>query len=40
MSCFPPEDSLDLLERRGRKRGAELEIAVLQAALAEQLLRP
>ncbi|MCP9943098.1 cobyric acid synthase [Cyanobium sp. ATX 6E8] len=27
---FPPEDSLDLLERRGRKRGAELEIAVLR----------
>jgi adenosylcobyric acid synthase len=27
---FPPEDSLDLLERRGRKRGAELEIAVLK----------
>ncbi|MEB3156846.1 MAG: cobyric acid synthase [Cyanobacteriota bacterium] len=27
---FPPEDSLDLLERRGRKRAAELEIAVLQ----------
>ena len=24
---FPPEDSLDLLERRGRKAGAELEIA-------------
>ena len=27
---FPPEDSLDLLERRGRKRGAELDIAVLR----------
>jgi adenosylcobyric acid synthase len=27
---FPPEDSLDLLERRGRKHGAELEIAVLR----------
>jgi adenosylcobyric acid synthase len=27
---FPPEDSLDLLERRGRKRGAELELAVLK----------
>jgi len=27
---FPPEDSLDLLERRGRKPGAELEIAVLR----------
>ena len=27
---FPPEDSLDLLERRGRKRGAEIEIAVLK----------
>ncbi|MFM8258389.1 MAG: cobyric acid synthase [Vulcanococcus sp.] len=27
---FPPEDSLDLLERRGRKRSAELEIAVLR----------
>ena len=27
---FPPEDSLDLLERRGRKAGAELEIAVLR----------
>jgi adenosylcobyric acid synthase len=27
---FPPEDSLDLLERRGRKRGAELEIAVMK----------
>ena len=27
---FPPEDSLDLLERRGRKRGAELQIAVLK----------
>ncbi|MFM7651632.1 MAG: cobyric acid synthase [Vulcanococcus sp.] len=27
---FPPEDSLDLLERRGHKRGAELEIAVLR----------
>ena len=27
---FPPEDSLDLLERRGRKQGAELEIAVLK----------
>ena len=27
---FPPEDSLDLLERRGRKHGAELEIAVLK----------
>ena len=27
---FPPEDSLDLLERRGRKRGAEVEIAVLK----------
>lgn len=27
---FPPEDSLDLLERRGRKRGAQLEIAVLK----------
>ena len=27
---FPPEDSLDLLERRGRKRGAELDIAVLK----------
>ena len=27
---FPPEDSLDLLERRGRKSSAELEIAVLR----------
>ncbi|MFQ6538254.1 MULTISPECIES: cobyric acid synthase [Aphanothece] len=27
---FPPEDSLDLLERRGRKRESELEIAVLR----------
>ncbi|MEB3264926.1 MAG: cobyric acid synthase [Synechococcus sp.] len=27
---FPPEDSLDLLERRGRRSGAELEIAVLR----------
>jgi adenosylcobyric acid synthase len=27
---FPPEDSLDLLERRGRKAGAELTIAVLR----------
>lgn len=27
---FPPEDSLDLLERRGRKRGSEMEIAVLK----------
>ena len=27
---FPPEDSLDLLERRGRKSFAELEIAVLK----------
>ncbi|MFO7629246.1 MAG: cobyric acid synthase [Prochlorococcaceae cyanobacterium] len=27
---FPPEDSLDLLERRGRKQDAELEIAVLR----------
>ena len=27
---FPPEDSLDLLERRGRKSTAELEIAVLR----------
>jgi adenosylcobyric acid synthase len=27
---FPPEDSLDLLERRGRKRQADLEIAVLK----------
>jgi adenosylcobyric acid synthase len=27
---FPPEDSLDLLERRGGKAGAELEIAVLR----------
>ncbi len=27
---FPPEDSLDLLERRGRKPGAELTIAVLR----------
>ncbi len=27
---FPPEDSLDLLERRGRKSDAELEIAVLR----------
>ncbi|MEB3235929.1 MAG: cobyric acid synthase, partial [Cyanobacteriota bacterium] len=27
---FPPEDSLDLLERRGRKRAAELDIAVLR----------
>jgi adenosylcobyric acid synthase len=27
---FPPEDSLDLLERRGRKGSAELEIAVLK----------
>ena len=27
---FPPEDSLDLLERRGRKRGAEMEIAVVK----------
>jgi adenosylcobyric acid synthase len=27
---FPPEDSLDLLERRGRKSGAELDIVVLR----------
>ncbi len=27
---FPPEDSLDLLERRGRKQAAELEIAVVR----------
>ncbi|MEB3233953.1 MAG: cobyric acid synthase [Cyanobacteriota bacterium] len=27
---FPPEDSLDLLERRGRKSSAELEIVVLR----------
>ncbi len=27
---FPPEDSLDLLERRGRRTGADLEIAVLR----------
>ncbi|MFN7677604.1 MAG: cobyric acid synthase, partial [Cyanobacteriota bacterium] len=27
---FPPEDSLDLLERRGRKASAELEIVVLR----------
>ncbi|MFN6133973.1 MAG: cobyric acid synthase [Synechococcaceae cyanobacterium] len=27
---FPPEDSLDLLERRGRKSGADLEIVVLR----------
>ena len=27
---FPPEDSLDLLERRGRKGSAELEVAVLR----------
>jgi adenosylcobyric acid synthase len=27
---FPPEDSLDLLERRGRKGSADLEIAVIQ----------
>ena len=27
---FPPEDSLDLLERRGRKVNAELEIAVIK----------
>jgi adenosylcobyric acid synthase len=27
---FPPEDSLDLLERRGRKAGAEITIAVLR----------
>ncbi|MEB3335002.1 MAG: cobyric acid synthase [Cyanobacteriota bacterium] len=27
---FPPEDSLDLLERRGRKGAAALEIAVIQ----------
>jgi adenosylcobyric acid synthase len=27
---FPPEDSLDLLERRGRKREAELTVAVLR----------
>jgi len=27
---FPPEDSLDLLERRGRKRDAALEIVVLK----------
>jgi len=27
---FPPEDSLDLLERRGRKQGAEITIAVLR----------
>jgi adenosylcobyric acid synthase len=27
---FPPEDSLDLLERRGRRQGAELTIAVLR----------
>ena len=27
---FPPEDSLDLLERRGRKRSAEMDIAVLK----------
>jgi adenosylcobyric acid synthase len=28
--AFPPEDSLDLLERRGRKPNAELEITVLR----------
>lgn len=27
---FPPEDSLDLLERRGKKNDAEIEIAVLK----------
>ena len=27
---FPPEDSLDLLERRGRSRTAEIEVAVLR----------
>ena len=27
---FPPEDSLDLLERRGRKRNAQLTVAVLR----------
>ena len=27
---FPPEDSLDLLERRGRKQAADLQIAVLK----------
>jgi adenosylcobyric acid synthase len=27
---FPPEDSLDLLERRGRKTNADIEIAVLK----------
>jgi adenosylcobyric acid synthase len=27
---FPPEDSLDLLERRGRKTGAELTVAVVR----------
>ena len=27
---FPPEDSLDLLERRGRKRSAELDIVVVK----------
>jgi adenosylcobyric acid synthase len=27
---FPPEDSLDLLERRGRRRDAEIEIAVVR----------
>ena len=27
---FPPEDSLDLLERRGRKQGAEVDIAVVR----------
>jgi adenosylcobyric acid synthase len=27
---FPPEDSLDLLERRGRKRQADLRVAVLR----------
>jgi adenosylcobyric acid synthase len=27
---FPPEDSLDLLERRGRKSGAEVTVAVLR----------
>ncbi len=29
-ALFPPEDSLDLLERRGRRGEAELEIAVLR----------
>ncbi len=30
---FPPEDSLDLLERKGKKNNAELEIAVIKLPL-------